>query len=59
MTTSTTNFTSFSELGFAFRVAPGAMLAGMLWAAAMGVLGGFLPALKAARQPLAATVREM
>jgi ABC-type lipoprotein release transport system permease subunit len=59
ITTSTMNFASFSEIGFAFRVTPGAMLAGMIWAAAMGVVGGFLPALKAARQPLAASLREM
>jgi len=58
ITTSTTNFQSFSELAFAFRVTPAALLAGMIFAALMGVVGGFLPALRAARQPIARTLRE-
>ena len=57
--TSTTNFSSFSEVAFAFRVTPQALLAGFLFAAAMGVIGGFLPSLRAARQPLAKSVREL
>ena len=57
--TSTTNFTSFSEVAFAFRVTPGALGVGLLFAAAMGVAGGFLPALRAARRPLAQSVREL
>jgi ABC-type lipoprotein release transport system permease subunit len=59
ITTSTTNWASFSEVAFAFRVTPPALLAGMIFAAAMGLLGGFLPALRAARQPLARSVREL
>jgi len=55
--TSTTNFASFSEVAFAFRVTPAVLLAGMIFAAGMGVVGGFLPALKAARQPLAGSLR--
>ena len=58
ITTSTTNFQSFSEVAFAFRVTPGGMLAGMIFAAMMGVVGGFLPALKASRQSLAAALRK-
>jgi len=58
ITTGTTNFQSFSELAFAFRVTPAALIAGMIFAALMGVGGGFLPALRAARQPLARTLRE-
>jgi putative ABC transport system permease protein len=57
--TSTTNFSSFSEVAFAFLVTPGAMLAGLIFAAGMGLIGGFLPALQAARQPLAKSLREM
>jgi len=57
ITTSTTNFSSFSELAFAFRVTPDALVAGMGFAFAMGLLGGFFPALRAARQPLAAALR--
>lgn len=58
LTTSTTNFQSFSEVAFAFRVTPGTMMTGMVFAAVMGVLGGFLPALGAARQPLASSLRK-
>ena len=57
--TSTTNFQSFSEVAFAFRVTPPALLAGLIFAALMGAVGGFLPALHAARQPLAASLRGM
>jgi ABC-type lipoprotein release transport system permease subunit len=56
--TSTTNFSSFSEVAFAFRVTPAALLTGLVFATAMGLAGGFLPALKAARQTLAAALRE-
>jgi ABC-type lipoprotein release transport system permease subunit len=55
--TSTTNFASFSEVAFAFRVTPAALLSGMVFATGMGVVGGFLPALKAARQSLASSLR--
>ena len=58
ITTSTTNFQSFSELAFAFRVTPAALIAGMIFAVLMGLAGGFFPALRAARQPLARTLRE-
>lgn len=57
--TSTTNFASFSEVAFAFQVTPPILAAGMIFAAFMGVAGGFLPALRAARQPLAKSVREL
>lgn len=56
--TSTTNFSSFSELAFAFRVTPPALVAGLVFAGLMGLVGGFLPSLRAARQPLATSLRE-
>jgi ABC-type lipoprotein release transport system permease subunit len=56
--TSTTNFQSFSEVAFAFRVTPGTLIAGLIFATIMGVVGGFLPSLRAARQSLAASLRE-
>ena len=55
--TSTTNFQSFSELAFAFRVTPAALIAGLVFAAGMGLVGGILPARAAARQPLARALR--
>jgi putative ABC transport system permease protein len=57
ITTSTTNFQSFSEVTFQFRVTPQLMVAALVFAAALGVLGGFFPALRAARQPIASTLR--
>ena len=59
ITTSTTNWSSFSEVAFAFRVTWQALVAGLVFAMLMGLVGGFLPALKAARQPLAKSLREM
>ncbi len=58
LTTSTTNFQSFSEVAFSFSVSPSLVVAGMVVATAMGVLGGFLPALAAARLSLAAGLRK-
>ena len=57
ITTSTTNWASFSEVAFAFRVTPVGMAVGLGFAALLGVVGGFLPALRAGRQPLAAGLR--
>jgi ABC-type antimicrobial peptide transport system permease subunit len=47
--TSTTNWSSFSEVAFSFRVTPALLLVGLVFAVAMGVVGGFFPALRAAR----------
>jgi len=55
--TSTTNWQSFGELTFAFRVSPEILLQGMVFAGVMGLVGGFLPARRAARQGLAAGMR--
>jgi putative ABC transport system permease protein len=55
--TSTTNWQSFGELTFAFRVTPQILLQGMAFALAMGFFGGLLPARRAARQVLAAGIR--
>ena len=57
ITTSTTNWASFSEVAFAFRVTPGGMLVGLAFAGVLGLVGGFLPALRAGRQTLAAGLR--
>ena len=59
ITTSTTNWSSFSEVAFAFRVTAAGMIAGLIFAALLGLVGGFLPALRAARQPLARALRAL
>jgi ABC-type antimicrobial peptide transport system permease subunit len=57
ITSSTTNFQSFSEMAFQFRVTPGILLEGLVFSAALGLVGGFFPALKASRQSLARSLR--
>jgi len=57
--TSTMNFQSFSQVAFAFRVTPQLLLQGMVWAATIGLIGGLLPAVRAARLPIAAALREL
>jgi ABC-type lipoprotein release transport system permease subunit len=59
MATSTTNFATFSEVAFAFRITPPILLAGMIFALGLGVVGGILPAWKASRLPLAAAMRAL
>ena len=46
---STTNFATFSELAFQFRMTPLIALQSMLFALFMGFVGGFIPAWRAAR----------
>jgi putative ABC transport system permease protein len=55
--TSTTNWASFSEIAFAFRITPGLLLAGMIFAGLMGLLGGFVPAWRASRIPVVQAIR--
>ena len=50
ITSSTTNFQSFSEMAFQFRVTPVILAQGLVFAALLGLVGGFFPALRAARQ---------
>jgi putative ABC transport system permease protein len=57
--TSTMNFQSFSQVAFAFRVTPRLLLQGMGWALAIGLIGGLLPAVRAARLPIVAALREL
>ena len=57
VSTGTTNWASFSEIAFAFRVSPALLLAGLIFAVAMGVVGGFFPAWRAARLPVVQAMR--
>ncbi len=56
--TSTTNWQSMSEVAFAFRVTPDLLFAGVLFALVMGLIGGFFPARRAARQPIVQVARQ-
>jgi putative ABC transport system permease protein len=46
---STTNFQTFADLSFRFLLTPGIVVKTLLFALLMGLLGGFLPAVRAAR----------
>lgn len=52
ITVSTTNWKSFSEVAFKFTLTPQIALSGMAFAAVMGLVGGALPSIKAARLPI-------
>jgi putative ABC transport system permease protein len=49
---------TFSDLSFAFRVTPPTLVMGMTFAVIMGFVGGLLPAVRAARMPITAALRE-
>jgi len=57
--TSTMNFQSFSQITFAFKVTPTLLVRGIVWAALIGLIGGLFPAIRAARMPIAAALREL
>ena len=57
--TSTMNFQSFSQITFAFKVTPQLLVRGIVWSAVIGLIGGLFPAIRAARLPIAAALREL
>jgi putative ABC transport system permease protein len=59
ISTGTTNFQTFSEVAFNFRVDSHVALNGILIALIAGIIGGMLPALRAARTPITAALREI
>jgi ABC-type lipoprotein release transport system permease subunit len=57
--TSGTGFTaSFSEIAFAFHITPMNLAQGLIFAAIMGIIGGLLPAFRAAKLPITTALRE-
>jgi putative ABC transport system permease protein len=59
LTTSTMNFQTFSNVAFAFKITFDLLVMGVIFALVMGVLGGLLPAIRAALQPVAVALREL
>jgi putative ABC transport system permease protein len=59
MTTQTMNFSTFSNIAFAFKITFNLLVMGVIFALAMGVLGGLLPAVRAALRPVAVSLREL
>ena len=54
---STTNFQTFSELAFSFTLTGKIVAYSMVFALGMGLLGGFLPAARAARLKIVDALR--
>lgn len=57
--TSTINWQTFSQVAFAFAVTPSLVVLGVMYALLMGLVGGLLPAIKAARMPVVSALREL
>lgn len=56
-TVSTLNGASFSQVAFDFRVTPELMQRGLTWALVIGLIGGLIPAIRAARLPVTTALR--
>ena len=54
----TINWQTFSQIAFAFAVTPKLLVTAIIWATGIGLIGGFFPALRAARLPIAGALRE-
>lgn len=57
--TGTMNATTFTEIAFSFDFGPKVLLQGALLAIVMGLIGGFLPALRAVRMKVVDALREV
>ena len=57
--TSTMNFQSFSQVAFAFAVTPSLLLAALATPSPWASLAGLLPAIRAARMPVVAALRQI
>ena len=56
---STMNFTTFSQITFAFTVTPPVLVLGVVYALILGLIGGLFPSLRAANLPITTGLREM
>ena len=56
--TGTAQTQSFSEVAFSFQITPAIVTTGMVFAGLMGLIGGLLPALRAARMPITRALRD-
>lgn len=54
----TINWQTFSQIAFAFAVTPPLLISAIVWASMIGLIGGLFPAIRAARLPIAAALRE-
>jgi putative ABC transport system permease protein len=58
-TTSTINWQTFSNVAFAFRITPGLLAEGIIFALLMGLIGGLSPSIRASRLPVSVALREL
>jgi putative ABC transport system permease protein len=58
-TTGIGSFVTFSEFTFDFRITPGIMVMGVIFALVMGAVGGLFPASSAARKEILTALREI
>lgn len=56
---STLNWASFSQITFAFTVTPALLVTGLAYSLILGLVGGLLPAWRAARLPVTTGLREL
>lgn len=59
MHSSTMNWSSFSQMTFAFTVTPGLMFTGIIYGLILTFVAGILPGIRAARLPITAGLREL
>jgi ABC-type antimicrobial peptide transport system permease subunit len=57
VTVSTTNFTTWSEISFSFALSPNIIISTLIFAVAMGFIGGFLPSFRAAKLDIISALR--
>lgn len=58
-TVGTLNWQTFSHVSFSFQLTPTLFIVGICFSLFMGLIGGVPPAIRAARLPIAAALREM
>jgi putative ABC transport system permease protein len=59
LTTGAMNLQTFSHVAFAFKITPELLAKGVVFSLTMGLVGGLLPAIRAARLPVATALREL
>jgi putative ABC transport system permease protein len=57
VSTGTSNFSTFSEIAFNFRVTPDLMLSALIFGAGIGLLGSLLPSIRASRYKIVDALR--
>jgi putative ABC transport system permease protein len=58
MSTGTSNAVTFSEVVFSMRITPQVVISAVIFAIAMGLIGGVAPAWGAARREILAALRD-